>query len=124
MYLFAIYFTELLIFKIFCSCIQLSEDELETINGLTYLDTEPYSDRPGSSGGAANNCRTSAADHHQQRGGYSEAAQYHPQIQSVLLTSSNSTKPSTDTSPRPDKPTFKCTYPGCTAVCYKHLPYL
>ncbi|XP_065919665.1 uncharacterized protein [Dysidea avara] len=94
---------------------ELSEDELETINGLTYLDAEPYSDRPGSSGGAASNCRTSAADHH-QRAGYSEAVQYHPQIQSVLLTSSNSTKPSSDTSPRPDKPTFKCTYPGCTAA--------
>jgi len=97
---------------------QLSEDELETINGLAYLDAQPYSDRPGSSGGAGNTSRTSTSDHHHQRGGYSEPIQYHPQIQSVLLTSSNSTKPSSDTSPRPDKPTFKCTYPGCTAVRY------
>lgn len=93
--------------------LQLSEDELETINGLTYNEAESYSDRPGNS--SAGSSRTSSDHHHHSHNepGHSYS---HPQIQSVLLTSSNSTKPSTDTSPRPDKPTFKCTYPGCTAV--------
>ena len=93
---------------------QLSEDELEAINGLTYNEAEAYSDRPSNS--SAGSSRTSS-DHHHSHGepGHSYS---HPQIQSVLLTSSNSTKPSNDTSPRPDKPTFKCTYPGCAAVSF------
>ena len=94
---------------------QLSEDELETINGLTYSEAEAYSDRPSNS--SAGSSRTSSDHHHHSHSepGHSYS---HPQIQSVLLTSSNSTKPSNDTSPRPDKPTFKCTYPGCAAVSF------
>jgi len=98
----------------------LSEDELETINGLTYNEAESYSNRSGSSNSAAAASYRTSADHQHSYGEHGHSYT-HPQIQSVqsvLLTSSNSTKPSNDTSPRPDKPTFKCTYPGCTAVSF------